>query len=200
MDKGTLSTMDGQVSLNATAAAMLGLLSQIGPINGNGLSRCADVMIGDYWTLTRSQVYRELQGLESLGLVNAGEPGPRASREFAITPEGVAALETWLREGTTHEVVRMPILLTMRFGAALPSGKLRSLLEDFAQRHAAKHDFYVELEHDLRSTRGDPYELATVRFGRLFEEAVATWLAELPELLPHLDTPPRASESSAPAT
>jgi len=39
---------------------MLGLLSQIGPVNANTLSRNADVAIGDYWTLSRSQVYREL--------------------------------------------------------------------------------------------------------------------------------------------
>ena len=163
---------------------MLGLLSQIGPINGNALSRCADVMIGDYWTLTRSQVYRELQTLEELGFIEAGPAGPRSSREFSITDVGTSALRDWLTASPAEEVVRMPMLLTIRFGASLPPDRLREIVAEFALRHQAKREFYVELENDMRTARNDPYEVATVRFGRLFEAAVETWLSELSDLLP----------------
>lgn len=163
---------------------MLGLLSQIGPINGNALSRCADVLIGEFWTLTRSQVYRELQTLESLGFIEAGPTGPRSSREFTLTPEGLSALTDWLDSGPADEVIRFPILLTIRFGGNLPPGRLRALLSDFEVRHRAKREFYGELESDMRSARNDPFEIATVRFGRLFEAAIASWLEELPDLLP----------------
>jgi DNA-binding PadR family transcriptional regulator len=174
--------------MNSTAAAMLGLLSQIGPINGNSLSRCADVLIGDYWTLTRSQVYRELQTLEGLGFINAGPTGARSSREFSLTPEGLVALTDWLNVGPADEVIRFPMLLTIRFGGSLPLGRLRELLRDFETRHRAKREFYVKLESDMRAARNDPFEIATVRFGQLFEAAIASWLDELPELLPSVFT------------
>jgi hypothetical protein len=61
---------------------------------------------------------------------------------------------------------------------------LREIVAEFALRHQAKRDFYVELENDMRTARNDPYEVATVRFGRLFEAAVETWLSELSDLLP----------------
>jgi DNA-binding PadR family transcriptional regulator len=163
---------------------MLGLLSQIGPMNGNALSRCADVLIGEFWTLTRSQVYRELQTLEGIGFIKAGPTGPRSSREFSLTPEGLRALTDWLTAGPADEVIRFPILLTIRFGGSLPGGRLRELLGEFEARHRIKREFYAELESDMRSVRNDPFEIATVRFGRLFESAIASWLEELPELLP----------------
>jgi DNA-binding PadR family transcriptional regulator len=163
---------------------MLGLLSQIGPMNGNSLSRCADVLIGVFWTLTRSQVYRELQTLEGIGFIKAGPTGPRSSREFSLTPEGLRALTDWLNAGPADEVIRFPILLTIRFGGSLPAGRLRELLSEFEARHRAKREFYVELESDMRNARNDPFEIATVRFGGLFESAIASWLDELPELLP----------------
>ena len=163
---------------------MLGLLAQIGPINGNARSRCADVLIGDYWTLTRSQVYRELQTLKDLGYIEAGPAGPRSSRDFSITEKGAAELDKWLTAGPADEVIRMPILLTIRFGAGLAPARMREILTAFSIRHRAKREFYGELEADMRSTRNDPYEIATVRFGRLFEAAVDEWLHELHELLP----------------
>ncbi len=163
---------------------MLGLLAQLGPMNGNALSRSADVLIGDYWTLTRSQVYRELQSLEQMAFIEAGPTGPRSSRDFSITEEGITALHDWLTTGPADEVIRMPILLTIRFGARIEPDHLRYLLSEFRRRHDAKRGFYTQLEDDLRTVHRDPFEIATIRFGQLFESAVAQWLDELPALLP----------------
>jgi len=163
---------------------MLGLLAQLGPLNGNALSRSADVLIGDYWTLTRSQVYRELQSLEHMTFIEAGPIGPRSSRDFSITEKGTEALHDWLNTGPADEVIRVPILLTIRFGVHLEPDHLRHLLSEFRRRHDAKRKFYVELDDKLRTAPRDPFETATIRFGQLFESAVAQWLDELPTLLP----------------
>ena len=165
---------------------MLGLLAQIGPLNGNALSQRADTLIGDYWTLTRSQVYRELQALEKMGFISGGPAGPRSSRPFSLTESGEHALQSWLVAVPAADVVRMPILLTMRFGERLPAERLRALLMEFAQRHRAKRDYYDQIEQQMRATDGDAFEIATVLFGRLFEEAVESWLDELPRLLPRI--------------
>lgn len=163
---------------------MLGLLSQTGPVNANVLSRSAAAVIGDFWTLNRSQVYRELESLERRGLVRAGPTGSRSSREFRLTRRGTNALDHWLMSGPTGEVVRLPILLSIRFGARLPRERLRAILEEFAQRHEDKRALYAQLEDDVRHSHDDPFVIATIRFGRAFEDAVATWLDDLRDLLP----------------
>ena len=173
---------------------MLGLLSQIGPLNGNGLSSHADVLIGDFWTLTRSQVYRELQTLEQLGYVQAGPLGPRSSREFSLTPAGQRALTQWLEAGPAEEVIRFPMLLSIRFGAALAPARLRDILQAFDARHRAKREFYAQLQSDMSITSSDPFEIATVRFGQLFEAAIASWLEELPAVLPSVFVEHRGDE------
>lgn len=167
---------------------MLGLLSQVGPINGNGLSSQADILIGDFWTMTRSQVYRELKDLEKSGLVKGGPVGPRSSREFSITPTGEIALNSWLETGPPEEVIRFPILLTIRFGSALTPQRLRELLDEFQVRHRAKHEYYTQLNADMTAANHDPFEIATVRFGLLFEATVASWLEELPRIVPSLSS------------
>ncbi len=176
--------MDSQASLNPTAAAMLGLLAQIGPVNGNGLSQRADILIGEYWTLTRSQVYRELHALEQRGYITAGAAGPRASRDYSLTPAGAVAFREWLHAGPAHEVIRFPMLLTIRFAEGLDPTRLRELLGEFATGHHAKLAYYAQLESDLRANSEDSFELATVRFGRLFAQAVAAWLPAHPPLVP----------------
>ncbi len=189
MDNDTLSSVDNQAPLNATAAAMLGLLDQVGPLNGNALSRCADELIGDFWTLTRSQVYRELHSLAEVGLVRAGPPGPRSSREFHITEEGRATLAQWLHTANQDEVIRVPLLLMIRFAESLAPERLRDVIENFADRHRSKAAYYDQVAQRLRTTRADPFERATLRFGQLFERAVSEWLDELPGLLPSLTSP-----------
>ena len=53
-------------ALNATAASLLGFLHQ-GPMSGWDLAATAQTLIGDFWSLTRSQVYRELSAMASAG-------------------------------------------------------------------------------------------------------------------------------------
>ena len=174
---------------------MLGLISQIGPINGNALSQSAGILIGDFWTLTRSQVYRELQTLEERGYIEAGPLGPRASREFSITRQGVRALHDWLDGGPSDEIIRFPVLLTIRFGAFLEPERLRTIMAEFSREREERREYYAALEVDMRTNNNDPFELATLRFGRLFEGAVEQWLSELPALFPELvpgDAPPPA--------
>ena len=56
--------------LNPTAATLLGFLHR-GRMTGWDLAQMAEMVIGDFWNVTRSQVYRELRTLEGLDLVAA---------------------------------------------------------------------------------------------------------------------------------
>jgi DNA-binding PadR family transcriptional regulator len=46
------------------------------PMTGWDLVATAERVIGDFWSLTRSQVYRELSSMAEEGLVEAGGAGP----------------------------------------------------------------------------------------------------------------------------
>ncbi len=86
--------------LNATSAALLGLLHD-GPLTGWELIGRAQERIGEFWSLTPSQVYRELTGMADRGLVSAGTPGPRDRKPYEITDAGREALAGWLTEDAT---------------------------------------------------------------------------------------------------
>src|SRR5215207_971814 len=89
--------------LNATAAALLGLLHE-GAMTGGQLMAAAESRLGPFWTTTRSQVYRELPALAERGYVRTGKPGPRSSQPYAITAAGKRAFSRWLSEPASRAV------------------------------------------------------------------------------------------------
>jgi DNA-binding PadR family transcriptional regulator len=89
-------------------------------MSGWDLCATAEAVIGDFWSLTRSQVYRELAALAKAGLVIAGEAGSRERRPYRLTPAGRSAFRRWLVTEPGPEQIRDPLLLTMSFAGAGP--------------------------------------------------------------------------------
>jgi DNA-binding PadR family transcriptional regulator len=167
--------------LNATAASLLGFL-HAGPMTGWDLVATAQAVIGDFWSLTRSQVYRELAAMDRAGLVRAGETGPRERRPYALTDAGRAVFRTWLEQEPGPEQIRYPLLLTIAFGHHLAPERLAAFVASHQDAHAARLAQYEE----LRAAAGDldPFAAATLDFGIRYERAVLEWFAGLPGLLP----------------
>lgn len=152
-------------------------------MTGGELVRAAKLMIGDYWTITRSQVYRELGVLADQGLLAAGLPGLREARPFRLTEAGEAAFLAWLDREPGEDTVRLPILLSVLFGGALPDGRLAEILDGYEARHRERLDRYRALEAELASAKVDLHSRATLSFGVFYEEAVLRWLENLPPAL-----------------
>lgn len=168
--------------MNATSASLLGLLdSSGGELTGGKLVRIAQERIGEFWSLTRSQVYRELASLESEGLIRAGVKGPRDSRPYGITDSGRAEYRRWLSEELPDETIRIPLLLAVGFGYALPAGRLQRLLDAAESDHRARLAKYRDLDAELVAAGVDPFVRATLSFGLHYEAAVVSWLEALPE-------------------
>jgi DNA-binding PadR family transcriptional regulator len=168
-------------SLNATAASLLGFLHE-GPLTGWDLVVTAQRVIGDFWSLTQSQVYRELSAMAEAGLVEPGEPGRRDRKPYAITRAGRSAFAAWLDREPGPETIRFPLLLTVAFGPHLPGAKLAA----FLTRHRAVHvQRLAGYEEQLANAEGaaagesDPYVLATLDFGLTYERAVLDWFDRL---------------------
>ena len=163
--------------VNATAAALLGLLRD-GPASGYDLYQRAASELGDFWTVTRSQVYRELTALAERGLVTAGEAGARARRDVALTDEGARAFADWLASDPVGEVVRIPLLLRLAFADALPEARLRDMVAAARAAHAARLVEYEEVERAAQEAGAGDRDLVTLRFGLRYERAVLAWLDE----------------------
>jgi DNA-binding PadR family transcriptional regulator len=170
------------VALNATAAALLGLLHER-PMTGWDLLTAAEQRIGNFWTLTQSQVYRELARMTETGLVTVGEPGPRDRKPYTITRSGRRAFVDWIVDDPARDQIRVPLLLTIQFSDHLPPGRLGEIIAAQRVVHADLLAEYRMYEKALARAPGEASRLATLRFGIRHEQAVLAWFDELPALL-----------------
>ena len=168
--------------MNSTSASLLGLLDTCGgELTGGELVRTAELRTGQFWSLTRSQVYRELAVLERERLVRAGRPGPRDSRPVQITPAGRTAYRQWLTEHLPSDTIRIPVLLAVAFGSSLEPAALAEVLRRSRAGHQARLEQYRQLDRQLAGSEGgEPWARATLSFGMLYEDAVLRWFATLP--------------------
>jgi DNA-binding PadR family transcriptional regulator len=158
--------------LNPTAASLLGFLLGGEPRSGWELARAAERSIGNFWNLTRSQVYRELRDLADRGLVTAGEVGPRDRVPYRVTPAGRDAFREWIEGEPGPAIIRNRLLLTVFFADHLPPGRLAEVLEAHRAQHVAVLDQYEALAPHLAP---GPVA-ATLAFGLAYERMVLAWI------------------------
>ncbi len=167
------------VSLNATAASLLGFLHR-GSMTGWDLHVTAEMCIGGFWTVTRSQVYRELTALTKRGLVEEGAVGARAQKPFTITAAGREAFARWIDREPGEATIRHPLLLTMAFGEHLEPGRLAEILASHRARHRRVLARYRE-QRDAPDQSRSVFDSATLDFGIRYEQATLEWLDALPD-------------------
>lgn len=169
----------GARRINATVGSLLGFLHE-GPQSGWDLVVTAERTIGDFWTLTRSQVYRELVGMAARGLIETEAVGPRDRRVYRLTDAGRAAFQDWLEQEPGPEQIRYPLLLTLAFGRHLPADRLAG----FVAAHRAVHEHrlagYLDQRAAARRAGAEVRDLVTLDFGIRYETAVLEWFDALP--------------------
>src|SRR3712207_2552745 len=132
--------------VNATAAALLGLLHS-GPMTGGQLVAAATERFGSFFSVTRSQVYRELPTLAGAGLLKLGQQGPRASQQYAITAAGKRAFRAWLTGGGGSDALRSPMVLRLLHAGTLTARQRAELVR------SGREVFGERLKADRKSTR-----------------------------------------------
>lgn len=158
--------------LNPTAASLLGFL-QRAPMTGWELNQAVAASIGNFWNVTRSQIYRELPVLAERGYVVAGEPGPRDRVRYSLTDAGRVAFADWINQDPGPDLIRMRFLLTVFFKESLEPGRLAELVAGQRRAHEARLAEFRALQASL------PESEPTLRFGVSFEEAMVEWLTSL---------------------
>ncbi|WP_067686512.1 PadR family transcriptional regulator [Nocardia jejuensis] len=167
--------------LNSTAASLLGFLHQ-GDMSGWDLVALAQDRIGDFWTITQSQVYRELGTMHQNGMVDKGEAGARDRTPYRITESGREAFAEWIARDPGAETIRVPLLLTLSFGEFVDPHRLDRIIAANRTVHEQRLAKYLS-GHDEEKTSA--FERTTLDFGIRYERAVLEWFDRLPELLDH---------------
>ncbi|MFC3962666.1 PadR family transcriptional regulator [Nocardia jiangsuensis] len=164
--------------LNATAASLLGFLHE-GPRSGWDLVTEAQQRIGDFWTVTQSQVYRELAAMDAAGLVEKGEAGARERTPYRITEAGKAAFGAWIARDPGTETIRVPLLLTLSFGEHLDRSHVDRIVAANRAVHQGRLDGYLAEDCPPQAR----YQRATLEFGIRYERAVLGWFDDLTAIL-----------------
>lgn len=177
------------LELNATAASLLGFLHEA-PMTGWDLQEHVEGIIGEFWHVTRSQIYRELKVLAEHGLVESMRIGPRDRQPYRITDMGRAAFQRWIAEDHGPPLMRLPIVLSVFFGKHVPFDKLRA----FITGQRAHHQERLETYEGFRKLVPDgTWSFEALRMGFLFQRAMLEWLDTLPTSpLPHEPPRPKA--------
>jgi len=180
----TASRFDGSVEgmaesgVNSTAAALLGLLHE-GPMTGGQLMAAAQRRLGPYWSMTRSQVYRELPALAEAGYVKMGKPGARSSQPYSITPAGKRAFMRWLAEAPGREALRNPVALRVAFGAHQSAAQLSEIYRQATEHHTEAMNEAREQAKEARKN-GDEFGAASLEYAANNHRAALAWLKTAP--------------------
>lgn len=168
--------------LNGTQAAVLAYLTS-GSRSGWDIGRGLDALVGEFWNVTPSQVYRELHKMAAGGLVEASSSGPRDRRPYSITGDGRAALRTWLAAEPASDVVRIPLLLKLFLSFGDDDGRTTDAdiarnVEAYRREHEGLLERYTATLAELERS-GAPHA-HVARYGVYHERAVIAWLDTLP--------------------
>jgi DNA-binding PadR family transcriptional regulator len=162
-------------SVNATAAALLGLLHS-GPMTGGQLVAAAGERFGAFFSVTRSQVYRELPALADAGLVRLGRLGARASQQYAVTAAGKRAFRGWIAAGGGADPLRSPLVLRLLHADVLEPDQRAALVK------VSKEAYTERLGSERAAARreGDPVRKAVADFVVAHTRAMLKLLDAIP--------------------
>jgi PadR family transcriptional regulator, regulatory protein AphA len=130
--------------LMSLSAAILGFLS-LEPMTGYTLRQRFEGSVGSFWTVTQSQIYRELYALERDELVQfrvREQQGRPAQKIYSLTTSGRAFLRSWLEQPVEPLQLRHPMLLKFVFAADLEPELLDSQLARYAKALQVKREEY----------------------------------------------------------
>ena len=108
--------------------ALLGALADR-PRTGYGLLKHFEQSLAYAWPAGHSQIYPELARLVRDGLIEQTDTGPRGSKTYAITDEGLAEVRRWLRETEPDRRVRSDAALRAFFVWLLEPDEARGFFE-----------------------------------------------------------------------
>jgi DNA-binding PadR family transcriptional regulator len=163
--------------LNATAASLLGFLAN-GPLTGWELMVQVENVIGDFWNVTRSQIYRELKVLAAQGLVETMKAGSRDKQPYRVTAAGMDAFRQWIAQEPGPPIMRVPLVLSVFFGEYVPFEEMTRSFAKLRAYHADRLEVYRGF---LPGAPKGTWPHEALRMGLRFQEGMIAWIDSLPK-------------------
>lgn len=174
--------MAADPKLPATAYVVLGLVS-VRPTAGHELARFAERSIGNFFPLTRSHIYSELERLCRLGLLDATEVLQErlpAKRVYAVTAAGSGELQRWLEDPhPAPERERNLFLVRVFFGDRMSPERTAALLDDYEATARTRRDHLAALADALADRPRSVFRRSTAMYGVRREQAKLDWVADV---------------------
>lgn len=145
-------------------------------MTGGQLVAAAGQRFGSFFSVTRSQVYRELPVLAEAGLLRLGKQGPRSSQQYVLTPAGRRAFKLWLNSVPGADHLRSPLILRLVHAGQLTPKQRAALVS------GARAEYIAQLEEARAEARAatDPYAKAAADFTVAHRRAVLKLLDAIP--------------------
>lgn len=142
--------------LTTTSFAILGLLA-IKPWSTYELTKLMRRALLAVWPRAESNLYREPRRLVERGLATAErvDVGRRRRTEYAITPAGRRALETWLATPASPTTLESEGALKVLFGNNTSLDVLERRLTDFAEEAEASDEPWRSIARDYLAGEGE---------------------------------------------
>ncbi|XVU26898.1 PadR family transcriptional regulator [Actinoplanes sp. CA-054009] len=166
--------------------AVLAALSH-GEASGYELAKRFDVAVADFWSATPQQLYRDLEKLESDGLVEARvveQQRRPTKRVFTLTGAGRRALREFVREPARPAAIRDEFLVKLQAGGPDDAGALIAAAEARLARSEEKLARYEQLRERLPAAQGESSgPFLTLMAGIMYEQQNIRWTALVLERL-----------------
>ena len=157
---------------------------------GYDLAKMFENSLNSFWHAQSSQIYRELNRMEEMGLVTSRsiiQNNRPNKRLYSITKDGINAFNEWINENnntaTLFENPHDPLLMRVFFGANSPKITLERLkeyrdmclagLEQQAKRYQANINDYASAIPD--GEKENMYWQMTLDFAIAQANATVTW-------------------------
>jgi PadR family transcriptional regulator, regulatory protein AphA len=142
--------------------------------------------VGFMWSFPHSALYAEPARLVHLGLLTEEkEEHGRRRRLYALTGEGRAELDRWLREPASEPPQLRDLgLLKLFFSNLTSESDVRALAEAQVAAHRARLAAYEAIEAGMPVEPDDPFPFATLRMGLMCERTFIAFWEELAERPP----------------
>jgi DNA-binding PadR family transcriptional regulator len=163
--------------------AILGLLARR-QLTGYQISKSMKGTHDYFWTAQHSQIYAELGKLTQDGLVSptvVEGPGPRETRRYAITPDGLSALREWLAATPAPGVERDEFIIRIWSMWLLEPESVQSMVSSHRAQRRKRLEIYRLVEQEmLRDGAPEPNTpafaaYAALRAGLSYERHRIAW-------------------------
>ena len=174
---------------STTPYVLLGILGLFGPKSGYEIRAVIDQSVGHFWSESFGQIYPHLRRLADSGLIRQADEdaGPRERRRFAITEQGLEALEDWSRKPPQRAIPRSELAVKIFFGRFGELPNVRFMIE--SELRSAKQAFEVADAGQLLTLAEDAndeslaYFLIITELGRVMADARRRWTERALSLL-----------------